>query len=583
MSRNRISRMLALLVAFVAAACDSSSVQEPQTPAPVATVEVSAPSTNVMVGQQLTLVATPKSAAGEPLQRPVTWSSQNVQIATVSSAGVVTAITPGAVNIVATSESRTGVAAIAVTAASPAPVAEVRLNVDDEVLLEWNGTTQLSAVALDAQGAELPGRSVQWQTSKPAIATVSDNGSVQAVAAGIATITAIIEGVASNVGVRVKTAPVAEVVLEVPASASALEVGETVFVGTRVKLASGQLVERAMTWTSSNSAVATASSSAPVAAAVEAHAAGDVTLTAAIEGKSASITLRVTPKPTHDLIYNRWNAQNASEIFVLPLDVAGGVPVRLNAGNVSRDPSPSPDGTRLVFAVSQIDPLGRDQNDLYIVNRNGMNMRWLTSMPGVEDEPTWSPDGSKILFHASDGSGLENALWTVNVDGTGLTKLTTSLPAGVSDPRHAAWSPNGSRIAFTAARDGQHKVWTMNADGSDARQVTTDDGFDVGATWSPDGMRIAFSRYNPGVPTNGWDVAIVSAAGGAAVRLSLAGDQLTPAWSPDGNYIAVTGTAVAGQGTQNLYTLRPDGSGLRLRTVNTGWGGGTAPAWVSRQ
>ena len=461
-----------------------------------------------------------------------------MQIATVSSAGVVTAITPGAVIIVATSESRTGVAAIAVTAASPAPVAEVRLNVDDEVLLEWNGTTQLSAVALDAQGAELPGRSVQWQTSKPAIATVSDNGSVQAVAAGIATITAIIEGVASNVGVRVKTAPVAEIVLEVPASASALEVGETVFVGTRVKLASGQLVERAMTWTSSNSAVATASSSAPVAAAVEAHAAGDVTLTAAIEGKSASITLRVTPKPTHDLIYNRWNAQNASEIFVLPLDVAGGVPVRLNAGNVSRDPSPSPDGTRLVFAVSQIDPLGRDQNDLYIVNRNGMNMRWLTSMPGVEDEPTWSPDGSKILFHASDGSGLENALWTVNVDGTGLTKLTTSLPAGVSDPRHAAWSPNGSRIAFTAARDGQHKVWTMNADGSDARQVTTDDGFDVGATWSPDGMRIAFSRYNPGVPTNGWDVAIVSAAGGAAVRLSLAGDQLTPAWSPDGNFMA---------------------------------------------
>jgi len=55
MSRNRISGMLALLAAFVAAACDSSGVQAPVTPTPVATVEVSAPSTNVMVGQQLTL------------------------------------------------------------------------------------------------------------------------------------------------------------------------------------------------------------------------------------------------------------------------------------------------------------------------------------------------------------------------------------------------------------------------------------------------------------------------------------------------------------------------------------------------
>jgi len=575
--------MLALLAAFVAAACDSSSVQAPVTPTPVATVEVSAPSTNVMVGQQLTLVATPKSTAGEPLQRPVTWSSQNMQIATVSSAGVVTAITPGAVNIVATSESRTGVAAITVTAASPAPVAEVRLNVDDEVLLEWNGTTQLSAVALDAQGAELPGRSVQWQTSKPAIATVSDNGSVQAVAAGIATITAIIEGVASNVGVRVKTAPVAEVVLEVPASASALEVGETVFVGTRVKLASGQLVERAMTWTSSNSAVATASSSAPVAAAVEAHAAGDVTLTAAIEGKSASITLRVTPKPTHDLIYNRWNAQNASEIFILPLDVAGGVPVRLNAGNVSRDPSPSPDGTRFVFAVSQIDPLGRDQNDLYIVNRDGQNMRQLTSMQGVEDEPMWSPDGTKILFRSMQISGEENSLWTVNVDGTGLTKLTIALPGGATDPGNPTWSPNGSRIAFTATRDFVKSVWTMNADGSNMVQVTTDAGFDMTPTWAPAGDRIAFSRYNAAAPQNGWDIMIVNAAGGTPVRLTLPGDQLVPAWSPDGHYIAVTGTAVAGQGTQNLYTMRPDGTGLRLRTVNPAWGGGTAPAWVNRR
>ena len=92
----------------------------------------------------------------------------------------------------------------------------------------------------------------------------------------------------------------------------------------------------------------------------------------------------------------------------------------------------------------------------------------------------------------------------------------------------------------------------MNTDGSNVVQVTTDMGFDVTPTWAPAGDRIAFSRYNAAAPQNGWDIMIVNAAGGTPVRLTLPGDQLVPAWSPDGQYIAVTGTAVAGQGTQNI-------------------------------
>jgi len=464
----------------------------------------------------------------------------------------------------------------------PVPVAEVRLSVDDEVQLEWNGTAQLSAVALDAQGNVLSGRTVLWSSSKPSVVTVTASGTITAVGPGIANVTALVEGAPATVGVRVKSAPVADVLLQIPASAAGLEVGEVVLVGTRVRLASGEIVERALSWTSTNPALATAASSAQDVASVAALGAGEVTLTGSVEGKSASITLRITPRPTHDLIYNRWNAQNASEIFVLSLAGPGATPQRLNAGSVSRDPSPSPDGTKFVFAVSQIDPLGQDQNDLYVVNRNGMNMRRLTSGPGIEYQPTWSPDGTKILFSASD-SALENhALWVVNVDGTGLKKLTTALPAGVSGVRDPAWSPDGSRIAFIAARNQQHKVWTMNADGSNAVQLTTDAGFDVSPTWSPDGASIAFSRYNGAAPVYGWDIAIVPASGGAAVMRELLGDQHQPAWSPDGQYIALQGTDVAGLGAENLYTMRPDGSGLRLRTVNVSWGGGVSPAWVTR-
>ena len=582
MTGNRVVHMLVLLAAALATACGSADVNSPLEPAPVSAVDVTAPSPTLLVGAQMKLVATPRARGGEPLQRTVAWSSTNEGIATVSATGVVTAVAPGSVSIVAASGSRTGIVPIVVTPVPVTPVAEVRLSVDDEVQLDWNGTVQLSAVPLDAQGNELPARGVWWLSSNTGIATISATGVVQAVGPGIGMITAVIDGQPATVGVRVKQAPVESVVLDLPVGASGLEVGETILVGTSVKLLSGRIVESGLTWTSSDPAVATASSTAAAAATVVAHGAGVVTLTGTSEGKSTSLQLRITPKPTHDLIYSRWNALGQSEIFVLPLDVPGAAPVRLNAGNVSRDPSPSPDGTQFVFAVSQIDPLGQQQDDLYIVNRSGLNMRWLTRMPGLEFEPAWSPDGTKILFRAVDGDLGNSALWSVNVDGTGLTKLTANLPADVTGPGHPAWSPDGRRIAFTAARNQAHKVWTMNADGSGATQLTIDTGFDMNPTWSPDGASIAFTRYDAATPSNGWDVVIAPVSGGAPVRLALPGDQLLPAWSPDGQYIAVTGTAVAAQGTRNLYTLRPDGSGLRLRTVDAAWGGGSAPAWVRR-
>jgi TolB protein len=372
-------------------------------------------------------------------------------------------------------------------------------------------------------------------------------------------------------------APIVEVLID--AGTTAIEVGETVFYATQLKTAAGTIVMGAATWTSSAPHVATVASNAPPLAAITAHAAGAVTISASAEGITGSISLRITPRPTHDLIYNR-NAGLESEIFVLGM-AAPSDPVHVNAGNVSRDPSPSPDGTQFVFAVSQVDGNQR-QDDLFIVNRNGLNMRWLTRMAGMETDPVWSPDGTKILFRGTDSVTTQPDLWTINIDGTGLTNLTAGMPADVTDKRHPAWSPNGARIAFIAARDGHHKVWIMNADGSGALQLTTDAGFDSSPAWAPTGDRIAFSRSDNVSAVNGWDIMIVPATGGAATRLSLPGDQHLPAWSPDGEYIALAGTAMVGVGVHQLYTVRPDGTGLRLRTTNPSWGGGTAPAWIVR-
>jgi dipeptidyl aminopeptidase/acylaminoacyl peptidase len=559
-------------MAFLTVACEP--VQGPEGPKAVATVTVTSPAATLQVGQQMTLAATLKSADGEELQREIAWASENAQRATVTSAGVVTGVAPGLVRIVATSEGKRGAAQLTIAVV---PVAEVRLNVDEEVQLDWNGTAQLSAVALDANGVELPNRTVQWLSSKPFVAGVSAAGLVEARSAGTATVTAVIEGVPSSVGVRVQRAPVARV--HIDAVTTDLEVGEVVTYVAQVLLVSGQIWPVPVTWSSSVETVARVTAGGPDVASIQALAEGSATITASAEGKSASVTVRTAPKPTHDLIYSRFKAGKA-EILTLSLGTPGAAPVTLNAGTVSRDPSPSPDGTQFVFAVSQKTPMGEQQDDLYIVNRNGMNMRWLTRTDGIEAEPSWSPDGSRILFSRTFDNRTD--LWTINVDGTGATNLTANLPATLSAIRNPAWSPDGGRIAFVAAQGGQHHIWTMNVNGSNVAQLTTQGAFNVSPTWSPSGDRIAFTEFNSATPENGWDVMIVAATGGSGVRLELAGDQLNPVWSPDGRYLAVQGNNVAGQGSQQLYTLRADGTGLRLRTVNVEWGGGLAPAWITR-
>ena len=387
----------------------------------------------------------------------------------------------------------------------------------------------------------------------------------------------MIEGVPASVGLRVKQAPVIEVYID--ANTTGLEIGETFTFGSRVKRANGEVFLSPVSWTSSAPSVARIDHEDLWYAAIEALAEGTFTLTATSEGVSTSLTLRVTAPPTQALIYNRFSG-SVSEIFTLDLTTIGGVPVRINAGNVSRDPSPSPDGTQLVFAVSQQN-MGEWQHDLYIVNRNGLNMRWLTRVDGMEDYPQWSPDGSKILFRGAPVPAQTN-LYTINVDGTGMVNLTAGLTqlSGKLDP---VWSPNGSRIAFIGVQQGNYKVWTIGSDGTDARQVTTDAGVDMQPAFAPDGQEIAFVRYNTAAPANGYDIMLVLADGGTPTRIALPGDQRTPAWSADGRFIAVTGTATVGSAVQEIYTMRADGSGLRLRTVNPGWGGGANPAWIARQ
>ncbi len=147
----------------------------------VAVVAASLASSSIVVGQTTLASAIPEDGFGNPLSgHAVTWTSLDPTIATVSSSGVVTGVAPGAVIIRATSDGVTGDASLTVTAV---PVASVTTTLSSSTLTVGQ-TTQGTAIARDAGGNMLTGRSVAWSSLNTAVATVSISGLVTAIAPG---------------------------------------------------------------------------------------------------------------------------------------------------------------------------------------------------------------------------------------------------------------------------------------------------------------------------------------------------------------------------------------------------------------
>jgi len=255
-------------------------------PPPVASVTVSLGASSVYVGQTTQATVVLKDAGGNVLTgRTVTWTSSNTGAATVSSSGLVTAVGAGGANIVATSEGVTGQSTVTVALA---PVASVSVSLGSGSLTVGQ-TTLATPVLKDAGGNVLTGRTVTWTSSNSAAATVNASGVVTAVGAGSESIVATSEGVTGQASVTVTLPPVASV--SVSLGSSSLAVGQTTQGSVILKDASGNVLSgRTVTWTSSNSAVATVSSSGLVTAA----GAGSANIVATSEGVTGQASVTVT-------------------------------------------------------------------------------------------------------------------------------------------------------------------------------------------------------------------------------------------------------------------------------------------------
>jgi Tol biopolymer transport system component len=257
--------------------------------------------------------------------------------------------------------------------------------------------------------------------------------------------------------------------------------------------------------------------------------------------------------------------------------------VALGVGSLSIAPAGATAlGTNGRIAFSRFADASFRHADIVSANPDGTGVVKLTNEPaGTYDfNPDWSPDGTKVAFERDTPAGGE--IFTMNADGSNLRQITFDEFPGDLDP---AWSPDGTRIAverfdIPAGRDG---IYIMNADGSHPVQVTQNDarlGENSEPQWSPDGTKLVFQ--------------IVSDAKGAAIfTVNLDGTDLRrltpyglfaehPDWSPDGRLILFEnfGNGAPSGVSTNVFTVRPDGSHLTNVTQDTGGAVNAAnPAW----
>src|SRR6184192_2571941 len=182
----------------------AASVTVTGCPLPVASVSVTPATATIGVGQTAQYAAITRDAFGNPLGgRTVTWSSSNPAVATVNGAGQATGVAVGAATLTATSEGKSGTAAILVT---NVPVASVTVSPATASVPAGQGV-QLTATLKDANGNTLTGRTVTWSSDNTAVATVSASGLVSGVVAGAATITATSEAKTGTSAITVTAPP----------------------------------------------------------------------------------------------------------------------------------------------------------------------------------------------------------------------------------------------------------------------------------------------------------------------------------------------------------------------------------------
>src|SRR6266566_525644 len=449
-------------------------------------------------------------------------------------------------------------------------------------------TLRLIAVAKDAAGTPLTGRTITWSTSDPSRATVSTSGLVTGVAAGSATISATAEGKAGQSAITVKFINIAgvwdftETLVDQADGFTCSDTGSYVFsqTGSAFEGTSGQVGTCVRGGSSNPNNI----DSEPVTD-------GHVTVsteTMAFSVPSCQYTATLSGDPPTSIsgtlscqiveffgtlnFSGTWHAAPGApvaSVTVTPATVLGsetaqlGVALKNAAGaRLFGRPVTWSSGDQSIATVSATGIV------------TGLAAGTTTITATVEGKVGSAPvtvafvDLPSPIAFQSDRSG-NYEIYVMTRGGAPLVRLTNTTAAN----GQPSWSPDGAKLAFTSERDGNREIYVMNADGTNQIRLTNNAATDYWPAWSPDGAKLAFESDRDG----NLEIYVMNADGTNATRLtSNSTEDSSPAWSPDATWIAFS-CDPDGTASLEICVINADGTNLVRLTNNPAPDG--SPAW----
>lgn len=225
--------------------------------------------------------------------------------------------------------------------------------------------------------------------------------------------------------------------------------------------------------------------------------------------------------------------------------------------------------------------------DIHLLDLDRRLTRRLTYNDLDNRYPSWSPDGSQIIYHGGDFYTYTNYdLYIMDADGSNVRLLPISAQYQLSHEAMGMWSPDGKWITYHSNQSGEWDIYLTDANGENERRVIMNIGDSARLRWSPDGSQVAFtmgpSEYELQIyvmdseaflnPRPAWELDFAR----QLTTIDDGGSNFTHSWSPDGSQIIFTSDR---EGNTEIYVMNADGTNQR-NLSNMPFANDSYPTWL---